>query len=751
MNLTLGTFVEAHESGRCILRRVSGINRNEEDGTIAQASLISWFEDTMPESFTAAEIKQRLKTADWVLLSEERALELDRQAGHIRSLEDVPSKRREAFKCAMATNLATIQPILDLGWNAFVAPERILKVTELCEGYLDGKCRSKNWVGKLLRRHWRAAGNPYSLGPQNHRAGTPSRRTRLGRLADGTASKVRHRPGRDPRVVVAYVDGTRTDRNGCDIPPEALPVIGRLADSYLENPDNQAWIRISRKRWKGLPWDRITKAVNLGLRNLPDFRRIRPTRRQVCYIVKPLVDSVAVLRRSQGSRHTNMNNRALNGDYRDVARFAGQRYECDTFLADIHLVDDLTKLPIGRLQVYLIVDVYSGMVTGVYVTVDDVDYGHVARAMHAAFAPKVGWCKLFGLDIKPEDWPCEGIPELVSGDNAEFIAKAAQHLPEFVDTGLARSYRGDDKGTVEVTSSLIQSGHIYLYGQGVTQGPKQRCTDDPAKRATASVSIFVRELLRWVIKTHNHRALPKTRPIDPAFLKTGLDLTPYNLWTWSRKKIGGKLRYYNPATMLPRLLESAEATITRNGIELHGLSYELPADRDHLRAASTCGSLDKVRVNFDRLSTNQVYLVPRDLRAVPVCCSLTHCSRDQRDLTLEEKELRDRYVLKLHKLTVDQADERDLQTSIEQQKALQEETAKVHEIYGSFRNRAAVVNRVEIEAVKAFQQDKDNQRIEGFCHPTGPRTVLSAPDQSHSGSGSAADTKTGPTEPQMFD
>lgn len=712
MNLAINNIIEATDHDARTQFRVKGLKRDTR-GFVTEVSLIDCNRDRMPDVFPMTQVKECMDRGDWVLLGEEQETEFDLKQRHIRSLDDLSPERRPRFESEMNENLRAIKPVLDLGWGAFDQNERGAVLAELDEKHLDGKSPSGRWITRLLRRYWRSGNNPYSLGPQNHRAGAKSRRALLVARVSGQPSL---RTGPNRKVTVSYPDGTRTDRGGNGIPLGALNVIENLVSAYFDDPFNQSMINETRRRWKGLPWHEVTKSVNRGLGRLPTFRHIKATRRQVAYLGEPLVDQIAVLRRAQGYRHTNMNNRRLDGDYRDVGRFAGQRFEADTFLVDLHLVEDMTGQPIGRLRVYLIVDVFSGMVVGVYMTVNEVDNAHVGRALHAAFAPKVDYCKLFGLEIQPQDWPCEGLPEIISADNKELVTTIAQYLPELVDTGIARPYHGDDKGTVEVNSSLIQSGHVILYGEGVTKGPKLRCTDDPAKQATARVSTFMRELLRWVVYTHNHRPMPRTREIPAEFLKTKLNITPFNLWNWSRRKQGGVLRRYKAATMMPRLLPAIEANITRRGIEVDGLFFELPKELDKLRAASTCASLDKVRIHLDQLSTGQVYLVPPGLDATPACCPLTQYSREQLGLSWPEKKIRDRHVEQIRELTVDDGLRRDEVTWHHQREALLKDAKDLKEIYGSKRARSAVAGQICLDAVKDYQATSDDKRMGAFIH-----------------------------------
>lgn len=331
------------------------------------------------------------------------------------------------------------------------------------------------------------------------------------------------------------------------------------------------------------------------------------------------------------------------------------------------------------------------------------------------------------LEYTREQWPCEGIPELISSDNAELKTAAAEYLPELVDVGIARPYRGDDKGSVEKNGDLLQSQHLIKWGPGYTEGPKQRASDDPADQAYVSIKTAMRELVRYVVETHNHRPLPVSREIPDEFLKTGKPITPINLWNWSIKRSSGALADYDRDTMMPRLLPSEEATITDRGLHVKStdLYYDLPAEMNGLRLAATCGGAKlKVRVHSDPLFLNKVYLASRDRSASFTVCPLAHISREHAERTKEEMQRRLDYVKTLHKLAEDDFEQRENATEDQQIAAALEETKKLKAHFGSRRARNAVGKQIDSEIVQKVQNDAIATEIAQFfgeqSEPTAP-------------------------------
>lgn len=92
--------------------------------------------------------------------------------------------------------------------------------------------------------------------------------------------------------------------------------------------------------------------------------------------------------------------------------------------ADIILVDDVHRLPIGRPWITLAVDVYSRMVVGYYLSFDPPSETSVAMCVAHTILPKEDWLLSHQIDA---NWPVWGIPRTIHVDNgADFRANTFQ-------------------------------------------------------------------------------------------------------------------------------------------------------------------------------------------------------------------------------------------------------------------------------------------------------------------------------------
>lgn len=90
-----------------------------------------------------------------------------------------------------------------------------------------------------------------------------------------------------------------------------------------------------------------------------------------------------------------------------VANAANHIWLIDHTLADVILVDRRYRLPIGRPTLTLIIDAYTRMCVGCYVSLGAPSIIQTAMALLRAFMPKDALLESIGHDWP---WPCHGFP-----------------------------------------------------------------------------------------------------------------------------------------------------------------------------------------------------------------------------------------------------------------------------------------------------------------------------------------------------
>lgn len=99
-----------------------------------------------------------------------------------------------------------------------------------------------------------------------------------------------------------------------------------------------------------------------------------------------------------------------------------QIVQVDHTKADIFVVDEETRLPIGRPWLTLAMDVCSRMVTGFYLTIDAPSWLSTSRCLLHSIFDKSAW--LHEREIS-EAWPIAGLPDNLHVDNgADFSSQS---------------------------------------------------------------------------------------------------------------------------------------------------------------------------------------------------------------------------------------------------------------------------------------------------------------------------------------
>jgi hypothetical protein len=65
---------------------------------------------------------------------------------------------------------------------------------------------------------------------------------------------------------------------------------------------------------------------------------------------------------------------------------------------------------------------------GMHVTLDPPSWRSAAMAIMNTAEDKVRYCKSFGIEIRPEEWPCQHLPGTILADRGEMEGSIADCL-----------------------------------------------------------------------------------------------------------------------------------------------------------------------------------------------------------------------------------------------------------------------------------------------------------------------------------
>ncbi len=271
-----------------------------------------------------------------------------------------------------------------------------------------------------------------------------------------------------------------------------------------------------------------------------------------------------------------------------------ERVEIDHTKMDIIVVDTEMRLPIGRPTLTTIIDVYSKMITGFYISFDPPSYLSVMHCLLHAIKPKT-----YVKDRYPEipySWDVYGYPETLVVDNGkEFISA---HLEDAcLQLGIEIHYcpvrHPEYKSTIERYFGTLN--RKLLHGQpGTTfSNIMDKADYDPKKNAVVSFDTLKQITHKWIIEIY-HRTEHR-----------GISDVPYRRWE------EGIARF--PPALPPKVKELnillgmvEERIISKSGIEIHGGLYYNNQELASLRRRVEPGK--KVKVKFDPSDINLIHV-----------------------------------------------------------------------------------------------------------------------------------------------
>lgn len=275
---------------------------------------------------------------------------------------------------------------------------------------------------------------------------------------------------------------------------------GQGTGSRLEEPREALMQQVIRSHYLHRSQPSPTTVWNDKL--LPAFARAnlpQPGRATFYRRIEEL-DPLEVIEARQGKRAAREAKKRMMGSY----PFAGAQLssvQIDYWLYDLEVVDETTRNPIGRPCLTMLIDTFSFMPTGYYLSLDPPGAANAGMAIFHSITRKEKW--LAGLGVEME-WPVWGFMKMIHADNAkEFRGTMMQRFVTFGNTKLVNRKVHTPRYGPHIEryfGKLAQSvKHLPgATGSNIRERAKKR---DPRK--TASLTLADLELyLLSVIKEH---------------------------------------------------------------------------------------------------------------------------------------------------------------------------------------------------------------------------------------------------------
>ncbi|MFW6475100.1 Mu transposase C-terminal domain-containing protein [Acinetobacter baumannii] len=453
--------------------------------------------------------------------------------------------------------------------------------SSLINEIINSKKSTKQTIYRLLRQYWQRGQTPNALIPNYQNSG-----------AKGSKKVASQKLGRKR----LYKEGT-----GAIITQEIERLFHLTISKYLLSNKKHTLKYANRE---------FLKLYRTLHPDIPENEY--PTLRQFQYFYHREYNQVTRLQKRSNDIEYSKDLRQLHSTVNTQVLGPGSRYEIDATIADIYLVSNLDRSRIiGRPTIYFVIDVFSRMVTGLYIGLENASYKTSIQALYCAFTDKVALCKKYGIDITYENWPCIGLPDAILADRAELFGHQVENLEKSFSIRLenAPPYRGDLKPIVESRFKLIQA-EFKPFAKGVVQDviTKKRGGKDYRLDATLNLDEFTKIILLSVLKYNQfHQINNYDRDID---LPHDLPAVPMALWNWGIQHRTGKLRTASDQAVYVALLPREKATLSNRGLKIFGVTYTCPElyEKGWLHRQNTINRPKFLYVAYDPSNAEKIYV-----------------------------------------------------------------------------------------------------------------------------------------------
>ncbi|OZI11271.1 transposase [Bacillaceae bacterium SAS-127] len=387
----------------------------------------------------------------------------------------------------------------------------------------------------------------------------------------------------------------------------------------------------------------------------------------------------------------------------------GTRFQIDATIADIYLVSSFDRnLIIGRPIVYGVIDVYSRLLTGIYVGLEGPSWVGAMMALDNMVADKVMFCATYDIEIDESQWPAHHLPEIIIADRGEFEGYSVESLINNFNVKIENTspYRGDLKGIIERQFRTI-NGKIKRKAPGAIQKEyRERGDRDYRLDASLNLEEFTKIVIHFVLH-HNQKIIEKY-PLEKEMIADQLTATPINLWNWGiANKKGRPRKVSNKTTLRLNLLPKGRARITRAGIKFKGLAYgsdKALNEQWYLKMKNP-----NIEVVFDPRSMDQIYIPHSDGQNFDIC-NLLDISEQYKGDSLEEIEFYQQLLQETKKQEANKQVESTVNTdaaieSIIKQAVKQKKEAPVQPVSKSEKLKDIRVNR-QVEKLINRKEEK---------------------------------------------
>lgn len=425
------------------------------------------------------------------------------------------------------------------------------------------------------------------------------------------------------RTYGAYNYSTRTGRPRIDKTVHGVPmtneVIGQFAEFLndykkgRERTFEYAYASLIEKYYTSYTPD--GSSIRKPLSECPTFNQFY----HYCktHITQEEMDVIKTSRQEQRNAK-----RVLVGSSRTDAIRPGWILESDAVEADFSIVSELdAEQSIGRPIVYFAVDVYSSVIVAISASFENNSILGLTNLFMNLADDKQEFARKYNMEIDPSVWPSGFIPNEIRCDRgSDFKSDKFREICRRlgINRTLETGGTGSMKGIVEQSFHQFQSSQRpEMESKGLIT---KRYDSNHHREAMIDLNTFTRMLISFVV-THNQKVIIDYPMERDMYKQKGFKPTPVSIWEYGTKKYGmpkmisaaSRTQYYFD------LMQEKTASISRRGIVLNGLVYEVTTRELISRCYALGAKREDITVRYDPRDVSNLYLLESNqLIALPL-------------------------------------------------------------------------------------------------------------------------------------
>lgn len=290
-------------------------------------------------------------------------------------------------------------------------------------------------------------------------------------------------------------------------------------------------------------------------------------------------------------------------------------FEIDATFFQIQLVSRVTSATlVGRPTVYLIVDIYDGVIVGYAVTLENPSWAVAALALYNCFSDKRATFDRLGLPFTSTDWPCHHLPTVLRADRAELVSNMGQDFPASgIRVEVTPSMVAIAKGTVEGKNSELKREHPGRFDlPGRFKKARARRQSDGKKDAALDILKFERILVEIIMDINGEPMDPRRIPPD-AFQLGAKVASRIGFHDWAMTNRAGFTREMGAHFVYEHLLTKARGTVTPLGIKLENELFNCDRLRDIGYLVAAVDSEFELTISYTPHYAGEVFFYDREM------------------------------------------------------------------------------------------------------------------------------------------